>query len=83
MLIQNCRSKTFLHATLTPNSHKVFQQLGKEGTLPTLFYDASIALKLTSDKVKTKNKVTRKPKQEGTKKEMKTKTRQTSSPHGH
>lgn len=32
---------------MTPNSHKLFRKLEKEGTLPSVFYEA---LKLKSDK---------------------------------
>lgn len=47
---------------MTPSFHKLFQKL-EEGTLPSLFYEASIALKLKSDKaLQTKqNKPERKP----------------------
>lgn len=41
---------------MTPNLHKRFQKLGKEGSLPNLFYEASIALKLKSDKGFTKKR---------------------------
>ena len=60
MLARNADSKSqvknILHSEMTPNSHKLFQKLGKEGTLPTLFYEAGIALELISDKVITKLK---------------------------